>query len=235
MIGLGRYMHRFEKSHNFLSQASLDLKATEEFTTQVMSIIKKENLDPTFLYFSIYSDALISQDSKKVDYEFEDNPTWMNVAEENEYSKLTTLEYLQQLGFKGHRHIVHDFLLPHFLYTRKFSKINHLKKRITIFCILFIKIIVPNYLYRDILAPETIIFMVIFCGFYMHFLSLVYELTINDDLITKNYIMVALEKLISLRTLQTYGEHPEMLDITCPIRLEFPLYLVCKVGISCDD
>jgi uncharacterized membrane protein YesL len=73
--------------------------------------------------------------------------------------------------------------------------------------LLIIKILVPNLHYISKFSHEVVIYSVIFTLFYLQIGSSIYELVINDDLKTKNYIHMALGKVVNINNLkQTSAE-----------------------------
>jgi len=55
-----------------------------------------------------------------------------------------------------------------------------------------LKVALPTlYLTKEI-TYTVLLFSLLLTGFFMHFLFIVFELTINDDLKTKNYFMLSL-------------------------------------------
>lgn len=68
--------------------------------------------------------------------------------------------------------------------------------------LLVIKILVPNLHYISQLSHEVVIYSIIFTLFYLQIGSSIYELVINDDLKTKNYIYLALGKVININNLK---------------------------------
>jgi len=64
--------------------------------------------------------------------------------------------------------------------------------------LLFLKIIVPTIALISPLDVEVIIYMIIFTGFYLHFVSTLLELCKNDDLKTRTYIFQALNQMMQI-------------------------------------
>lgn len=61
-----------------------------------------------------------------------------------------------------------------------------------------VKIILPLiFIFRPIEAIGVLLSL-IFMGFYLHFLAIVLDLVLNDDLKTKNYIIQALNNIIDI-------------------------------------
>lgn len=55
-------------------------------------------------------------------------------------------------------------------------------------------------------------------GFYMHFLSIIFSLVLNDDLKTKNYLLLALNKIITI-DVDSENTLDELIDVTCALSL----------------
>lgn len=67
-----------------------------------------------------------------------------------------------------------------------------------ILMIVLIKIIIPSLVFIEPINFESLFFMFILSGFYLHFMNAIVKLILNDDLKTKNYIFLALIKLVSV-------------------------------------
>lgn len=101
----------------------------------------------------------------------------------------SVLDYLQDLGFNGNRSVFQHFLLPHYIYTRKFLIPDSNLQIIVVITLITLKVLIPIFFLFWPIHPYTLIYSVIFMGFYMHFLSIIFQLVLNDDLKTRNYIL----------------------------------------------
>jgi hypothetical protein len=108
------------------------------------------------------------------------------------------MEQLHQLGFRGKRHMIENFLLPHYKYTQSYEIVSAKSKWIVSLFVVLMKIIIPTLVYINPLSKEVIIYSAILIVFYMHFVSNLFILLVNDDIRTKRYIYLALQKLINL-------------------------------------
>jgi len=110
----------------------------------------------------------------------------------------TVLDYLSDLGFNGKRSIFTHFLLPHYVYTRKFEIPDKKVQIVVVIMLIMVKIILPLiFIFRPI-EVTGLLLSLIFMGFYLHFLAIVLDLVLNDDLKTKNYIIQALNNIIDI-------------------------------------
>jgi hypothetical protein len=62
----------------------------------------------------------------------------------------------------------------------------------------------------------------IFSGFYLHFLPIIYEIMVNDDLKTRTYMNKSIGRLIEIQRLNS--DNPDdckyVIDITCALSLQ---------------
>jgi len=80
------------------------------------------------------------------------------------------------------------------------------------------KIIIPTIVYITPLSTEIMVYSSILIVFYMHFVSMLFVLIVNDDIRTKRYIYQALQKLINLEEYSSQGDNLSLIDITCSLR-----------------
>jgi hypothetical protein len=72
------------------------------------------------------------------------------------------------------------------------------------------KIIVPTIALIEPLNLKIAIYLMIFTGFYLHFVSMLLELVKNDDLKTRTYMFLALTKLMQINSyLENEAENEE--------------------------
>ncbi|CAD8122918.1 unnamed protein product [Paramecium sonneborni] len=211
-IGLGRAHMDFIRAQD--SQDKDNLNTIQQFSKQVDHIIDKENLDPTMIYFSMCSDF--------INNEMQTSPMAKKrkskIIKEVEKAK-SVLDYLQDLGFNGNRGVFQHFLLPHYIYTRKFLNPDRNLQIIVVITLITLKVLIPIFFLFWPIHPYTLIYSVIFMGFYMHFLSIIFQLVLNDDLKTRNYILQALNRIITIDMDQENALH-ELIDITCSLSLQ---------------
>lgn len=78
------------------------------------------------------------------------------------------------------------------------------------------KIIIPTTVLISPINAEVLIYSLIFTGFYMHFMSMLFELVLNDDLKTKTYLFMSLMQILSIKD---YATNSNMIDISCALSL----------------
>lgn len=90
------------------------------------------------------------------------------------------------------------FLLPHYVYTRKYEIPDRKVQFVVLIILIAVKIVYPLlFIFRPIEFTGFVL-AILFVGFYLHFLAIVLDLVLNDDLKTKNYILLSLNKLIEI-------------------------------------
>jgi hypothetical protein len=76
------------------------------------------------------------------------------------------------------------------------------------------KIVVPTFVLISPIKVEIVVYSGIFMGFYLHFVSTLFELVNNDDIKVRNMMSLALMKLVTISK-----DYEDMLDISCPVSL----------------
>ena len=109
------------------------------------------------------------------------------------------IKNFRKCGFRGKRNITENFMLPHYLYTRRYLQYNNYIKLFIALMNIFLKTIIKIYTTSDNLLEYLAFFSIISTGFNLHFSIILYDFTLNDDLKTKNYMTLALKNLISIK------------------------------------
>lgn len=139
------------------------------------------------------------------------------VYEDEDPSKVVSnpiIHFLRVMGFKGTRHILHNFLWPNYYYAIRNQKSNPFLRFSVVTLLIFMKIVIPTFVLISPIKANIIIYSGIFTGFYLHFVSTLFELVKNDDIKVRNYLYLSLMKLVTI-----HRDYDDMLDITCPISL----------------
>jgi hypothetical protein len=83
--------------------------------------------------------------------------------------------------------------------TRSYLYSNPLHRFIAAFVIILMKIVIPTLLYNGMhIKVHVLFYLLLMIGFYLHFVIALFDVSMNDDLKTRNYIFLALKKLLSV-------------------------------------
>jgi len=86
--------------------------------------------------------------------------------------------------------------------------------------IILLKLVIPTVILVKPIDLTVVLYTIVFGGFYMHFVEICCIMNLNDDLKTRNQILLVIKKLIDIQSYMQSHQSTILIDISCALSLQ---------------